>query len=219
VTRADDRYYLVPRRLVHATLASLILVMAIVGAAGYVLAERWLPAVETLLDAEAPLPNPDAVVVSSSGRSTAVERAAAVAVLRGGARNVVLLGRPFTPDDLAPATRSRRYGSLTALGVPPERIVEVYIGMDLWEELDALAARAHDRGWRRVLMLTTPGGTRRALLGAQSVLGGQGIEVGLRLYAGDDDVFEPLWWTDGQLRGRILYDWILLVFGRLVGRY
>ena len=215
---ADQRYYLVPRRLVHAGVAAALLLLAMLGTSAYVLAGEWLPEVERLLDAEAPLANPDAVVLSSSGRSRAADRAAAQ-LAAGGARNVVLLGRPFSPDDLAPAERSRRYASLTAAGVPAERIVELYGNTELWDALDELAAAAHDRGWRRALFLATPGANLRTLLGARNVLGGQGIEVGLVRYPRDDEAIEPPWWTDGQLRGHVLYNWILLLFGRLVGRY
>jgi uncharacterized SAM-binding protein YcdF (DUF218 family) len=218
VTVADHRYYLVPRRLVHAGVAAAILLLALLGASAYVLAGEWLPEVERRLDAEAPLANPDVVVLSSSGRSRAADRAAAE-LIAGGARNAVLLGRPFSPDDLAPAERSRRYASLRAAGVPAERIVELYDNIELWDALDQLAAAAHDRGWRRVLFISTPGANLRTLLGARSVLGGQGIDVGLVRYPGDDEDAEPLWWTDGQLRGHVLYNWILLLFGRLVGRY
>ena len=218
MTHADDRYYLVPRRAVHAALASLILVVVLVGAVGYVFAEPLLTEVERQLDAEAPLANPDVVVLGSTGRSRAADRAAAELVTSGMARHVVLFGRPFTPDDLAPAERSRRYGSLTAAGVPPDRIVELYGTTDLWEALDQLRAAAHERGWRRVLIISSPGANRRTLMAARSVLG-RGIEVGLERYPGDGDEIEPLWWTDGQLRGHVLYNWILLIFGRLVGRY
>jgi uncharacterized SAM-binding protein YcdF (DUF218 family) len=216
---ADDRYYLVPRRLVHAVLATLVLLTAIVGASGFVLAERWLPEVERLLDAEAPLASPDVVVLWSNSRSRAADRAAAELLKDGGAAAVVLASRPFAPDELAPAERSRRYGNLTALGVTPERIVELYRGTDLWEALDDLSATTTERGWRRVLFLQSPGEARRTLLAARRILGGQGVEVGLQLYARDDAEEEPLWWTDGQLRSGVLYNWVLLVFGRLVGRY
>jgi uncharacterized SAM-binding protein YcdF (DUF218 family) len=216
---ADDRYYLVPRRLVHAVLASLVLLTVIVGATVFVLAEQWLPQVERLLDAEAPLASPDAVVLWSNSRSRAADRAATELMKGGGVAAVVVAGRPFAPDELAPAERSRRYGSLVGLGIPPERIVELYRGTDLWESLDELATATADHGWRRVLFLQSPGESRRTLLAAQRVLGGQGVEVGMQLYVRDDAEKEPLWWTDGQLRSSVLYNWVLLVFGRLVGRY
>jgi uncharacterized SAM-binding protein YcdF (DUF218 family) len=218
VTGTDDRYYLLPRRLIHAALATFVLSAMLLGAAAFVLSEQWLPRVSQMLDAEAPLASPDVVVLRASGRARAADRAAAELVA-AGAKNVVLLGRPFAPDDLSPAERSRRHGSLTAAGVPPARIVELYENIDLWEALDDVAAAAHDRGWRRVLFISSPGANLRTLLGARSVLGGQGLEVGLVSYPGDDEGIEPLWWTDAQLRGHVLYNWILLLFGRLVGRY
>ena len=216
--RSEGPHYLISRRLVHAVVATGLLVLLMSTATAYALAGQWLPAVERGLEAEAPLADPDVVVLGSTGRSQAAVRAARQLVA-GGAQAVVLLGRPFSPDDLAPAAESRQVRNLLALGVPRTKIVEIYdVEVDLYDELDALAVQARERGWRRVLFLVGRGGSRRQLMAAQSILGAQGVAVGLVLYPDDDPEPGP-WWRDAQLRGRVMYNWILLLFGRLAGRY
>ena len=216
--RSEGSHYLISQRLVHAAVATTLLVLLLLGGAAYALAGRWLPEVERALDVEAPLANPDVVVLPSTSRSQAAVRTAQ-RYLAEGAQAVVLLGRPFSPDDLAPAKESRQLRNLLAVGVPRARIVEIYdVEVDLYAELEALAPQARERGWRRALFLLGTGGSRRHLLAARSILGAEGIAVGQLLFADDEPEVGP-WWRDAQLRGRVMYNWILLLFGRLVGRY
>jgi hypothetical protein len=219
VIRSQPAHYLISRRLVQAVLATVLLALVLSAATTYVLADRWLPALERALEAEAPLAEPDAVVLSSISRSQAAVRAARRHVVEGGAEAVVLLGRPFSPDDLAPARESRHVANLTALGVPRSKVVELYdVDVDLYDELNALVVQARQRGWRRVLFLVGRGGSRRHLMAAQRIFGAQGIQVGQVLYPDDSPELGP-WWRDTQLRGRVMYNWLLLLFGRLAGRY
>jgi hypothetical protein len=219
VIRSEGPHYLISRRLVHAVLATGLLVILLAAGAAYALAEQWLPAVERALDVEAPLAASDVVVLRSNSRSQAAVRAAGRYLLDGGAEAIVLLGRPFSPDDLAPAQESRNVPSLLALGVPRAKIVEIYdLEIDLYDELKALAPQARERGWRRVLFLLVPGGSRRHLLAARSILGADGIAVGQVLFPDDSPEPDP-WWRDAQLRGHVMYNWIELLFGRLAGRY
>jgi hypothetical protein len=219
VIRSERSHYLISRRLVHALVATGLLVVVLAAATTYALAHRWLPALERALEAEAPLSAPDVVVLGSASRSQAAVRAARQQVVDGGAEAVVLLGRPFSPDDLAPARESRHVSSLVNLGVPRGKIVQLYdVEDDLYEELGRLALEARERDWRRVLFLVGRGGSRRHLLAAESIFGGQGIAVGQVLYPDDNPELGP-WWRDAQLRGYVMYNWILLLFGRLAGRY
>src|SRR5262249_34409011 len=102
----------------------------------------------------------------------------------------VLLGVPFTPDDMVPPPRSRRVAQLARLGVPEASIVELYRGDDLYEELAALRDTARERGWRRVLFLLDPLGTRRPLMIANRAFGEAGIAVGQTTF--------PVSWLDPQ---------------------
>ena len=214
--RDAREYVLIPRWIVHVM--AIAVMVAIVGSVAVV----WLNRIPILvemgraLEIESPISSPDVVILSSLLRSDAGDRAAADA-LRIGAIAVVLLGKPFSPDDLVPATESRRLPRLLAVGIPRERIVEVYEGDDLYETMAALAAVGREAGWRRALMISAPESSRRAFLVAQRILGEDGISVGQTLVAPDSPERAD-WWNDDQLRGHVVYNWILLAFARLAGR-
>jgi uncharacterized SAM-binding protein YcdF (DUF218 family) len=202
---------------VHALLA-LFLGAALLGVtAGYLASPLWLAAAADALEAERPIDDPDALVLRSNGRSAAAEDVVSSRLGRGEAQAVVPLGRPFTPDDQAPAAASPNVARLLARGIPREAIVEIYLGEDLYEETEALARAARDRDWRRVLFVVPRGGTRRALLAADRALGREGIEVGL-IQVPSDDPEDVEWWRDPQQRGQVVYGWLLFVFARLAGR-
>jgi len=176
----------------------------------------FLAATLASLDLERPIADPQALIVGANLRTTWSD-ARIAEVAREARVPIVVLGRPFSPDVLAPAVGSPRADHLAAAGVPPERIVAVPHGEDLYESLSALAVEARARGWRRVQFVGAPGGSRRVLLAADRILGGEGIAVG-QILVRDPEVGDRLWWTDTQWRTQVFYNWMLLLLGRVSGR-
>lgn len=213
---SDGAHYLVSRRLVHAVLLLMAALVVVPLAVGWLYAPRWLPRLTELLDQAAPLSDPDVVIVRSNGRSQVGDTMAAE-LLDDGANAVVLLGRPFTPDLLDPPQRSRRFDRLVAAGAAPERIVELYDGEDVWEEMASFREAAAARGWNRALFIVQTGATRYHLIAAQRVLGPAGIAVG-QVVLPDEDPPPLPWWQDNQLRGHVIYNVVLVLFALLLGR-
>src|SRR5438876_322965 len=81
-------------------------------------APHWLPEVALALDVDAPVTDPDALVVNAAGENAVVDRLVARLVAERPGRVVVLLGSPFTSDDLVPERTSARLRSLAGFGVP-----------------------------------------------------------------------------------------------------
>lgn len=178
MSAAAHAYYRVPRRGCHLAIAFVLLVIVGLPALAWATADRWLPAVPDLLDADRPLANADVLVLKAAGESDDAVREAAQAYAAGGTRQIVVLGRVFTPDDLVPPTRNRRREDLARLGVPSSAVVEIDDGDDLYEEMTALRAAAADRGWRRIMFYVDELGGRRNLIVADRVLGPGGRAIG-----------------------------------------
>jgi hypothetical protein len=214
----DRRYCYLPRRVVHATLVTLLLLIVLVGLSAWATSDRWLPEIARVLDVDVPVADPDALVVNAAGQNADVDRRLARLVAERPGRVVVLLGSPFTSDVLVPERTSARLRSLTGVGVPRAAIVELYEGETLYESIEALRGAARSRGWRSVVNYGTSPGTRRVYLASRAILGPAGIEVGSVTVP--SSVFNPDgWWHDNRDRGRVVFAWLALILGRLTGRY
>jgi hypothetical protein len=214
----DQRYYYLPRRTVHATLLALALLVTLTGLVAWVSAPRWLPEIALALDVDAPLPDPDAIVVGAAGQSLEVDRRIARVVGERPGRVIVLLGSPFTSDVLVPERTSARVRSLTGFGVPRGSIVELYEGETLYQSLEALRREAVARGWRRVTGYGTAPGTRRTYLAGRAILGQAGVEYG-SVTVPTAEFDSNTWWHDNRDRSRVAFAWLALVLGWLTGRY
>src|SRR2546426_4673601 len=118
MTTFDPRYYYLPRKTVHTTLLALTLLLLLGTFSAWLTAPRWLPEVALALDVDAPVADPDALVVNAAGENAVVDRLVARLVAERPGRVVVLLGSPFTSDDLVPERTSARLRSLAGFGVP-----------------------------------------------------------------------------------------------------
>jgi hypothetical protein len=214
----DRRYYYLPRRVVHAALLGLVLLVALGGTTAWATASRWLPEVARVLDVDLPIADPDAIVVNAAAQSSEVDRRIASLVAERPGRVIVLLGSPFTSDVLVPERTSARLRTLASLGVPRSAIVELYEGETLYESLEALRGAALAHGWRRVVAYGTSPGTRRGYLAARAILGPAGIEVG-SVTVPSTTFDAEVWWHDNRDRGRVVSAWLALILGRLTGRY
>jgi uncharacterized SAM-binding protein YcdF (DUF218 family) len=150
------------RRLLGAVLIALVLVA--------VLAHRSiLGAIGAALVVEDPLEQADAIVVLAGGMPSRETKAAAL--YRDGWAPRVIISRPPVTADLRELIRTGirprdlQGDSRLVLekhGVPSDRIVEVTETAATTEaELRLVHALAHERGYRRVILVTWPPHTRR----------------------------------------------------------
>jgi len=214
----DPRYYYLSRRSVNTTLALLATLTLLGGLIAWTVAPLWLSAMARALDVDVPIANPQVVVVRANSTSAEIDRRVAAMIAANTVEAVVLMGSPFTSDVLVATPASRRIPPLVAIGVPREKIVEAYGGINLYEEFEYLRERLRARGWHRVLMLNTSPGTRRNYLVGRRILGEAGIEVG------ETTVPSPQWdpdgwWRDKRDRGRLVFGWMGLILSWVAGRY
>jgi uncharacterized SAM-binding protein YcdF (DUF218 family) len=150
---------------------------------------------------EDPLAASDAVVIVAGGIPTR-EAAGAALYLRGLA-SLVVLSNNFTPDRvhelITLGVRRFDYQGESRLvlekhGVPAEAIVALSVPVKTTEaELKLVAETARARGWRRVILVTSPQHSRRVkLVWTREAPGG--IEGLVALSKEDDFPGEGWWW-------------------------
>lgn len=193
-----------------------ILASALVAMTGMT-SSRWLPAIAHALDADAPISNPDVIVVRADGQNPAVETQAAAMWATGQVRAIALFGEPFTSDTILPAGPSLRIKTLTGLGIPADRILAMYDGEDLYDQMVDLRDGLRRAKLRRALFLSSEPGTRRNLIIARRVLGGSGIEVG-QISISSPSYDPDTWWLDGQSRTRVILNLTSLLITLAVSR-
>lgn len=217
VVPRDSRYYLIPRG--PLLLAFFLLAALAVASVAFIWwsAPRWLPSVAAALDADSTIEDPEVVVLRASEESSVAEREAARLLAAGSVEQIVLVGRPSTPDNLIPPAPSPRVAALMRLGVPASAIVELYHGDELYAEMLRLRELVRERGWRRILFHTDALGSRRTLLVARHVLGPEGVEVGQTTFP--LNWFSPAdWWHDTRAQNLVVLHWVRLLVTYAAGR-
>ena len=156
----------------------------------------------------------DAVVVLAGGSPT--REAAAAGLYHRGVAPFVVLSNDFTPDRVREliALGVRRLDSqgesrlvLHKHGVPPDAIVALAAPVKTTEaELRLVAEAARARGWRRVILVTSPQHSRRVkLVWARESSGS--IE-GLVALAKADDFSGDAWWRKRRQAENVLHEYL-----------
>ena len=159
----------------------------------------------------------DAIVVVAG--STPTREALAAALFREGRAPVVVVSRQTMPVrvqqllDLGIRPLDFQGESVAALekyGVPRAAIVTLTEPVEITEmELRAVAAEAHTRGWRRVLLVTTPNHSRRVRL-VWHREAGPGIEAGIAMID-DECSADRAWWTRRRCSEAVLHEYLGLI--------
>jgi uncharacterized SAM-binding protein YcdF (DUF218 family) len=194
--------------------------LAVVGltAALVILAVAALPSalrfVGRALVVEDALAAADAVVVVAGGIPT--REAAAAGLYRRGWAPLVVLSNNSTPDRvrelIALGVRRFDYQGESRLvlekhGVPTEAIVALSLPVNTTEEeLKLVAEAARARGWRRVILVTSPQHSRRVKLVWTRQASG-GIE-GLVAIVKEDDFPEEGWWWKRRYAEAVLHEYL-----------
>jgi uncharacterized SAM-binding protein YcdF (DUF218 family) len=104
------------------------------------------------------------------------------------------------------ANRTARLG---ALGVDEDRIrLLTLTGTGTYAEAVAARDFALEHRAERLLIVTSPYHTRRALLVFRKVLGGTGITVGIDPSTSDPVARPERWWMVGYDRAYVVYEWL-----------
>lgn len=159
----------------------------------------------------------DAIVVVAG--STPTREALAATLFRERRAPVVVVSRQTMPVrvqqllDLGIRPLDFQGESVAALekyGVPRAAIVTLTKPVEITEmELRAVAAEAHTRGWRRVLLVTTPNHSRRVRL-IWHREAGPGIEAGIAMID-DECSADRTWWRRRRCSEAVLHEYLGLI--------
>jgi len=195
---------------------ALIALLALGGLA--VLAHRpLLRAASQALVVDDPRERADAIVVVAGSTPSREETAAGL--FRAGWAPRVLVSRQFVPGrvqrllDMGIRRLDFQGESVAALeryGVPRDAIVTLDQPVEITEtELRAVAAVARDRGWRRLILVTTPFHARRVQLIWRRESGGA-IEGRLAAVP-DECAAEDVWWRRRRCSEAVLHEYLGLL--------
>ena len=163
---------------------------------------------------EDPVTKADAIVVVAGGTPSREETAATL--FREGLAPDVVLSNPFTPDRvrhlIAMGARRLDYQGearvvLEHRGVPARAIVALPHPVKTTEaELKAVGELARSRGWRRVILVTSPQHSRRVKL-VWSRQAPPDIQSIVRI-AQDDDFLDGDWWRKRREAEAVLHEYL-----------
>ena len=163
---------------------------------------------------EDPVAKADAIVVVAGGTPSREE--AAARLFREGLAPDVVLSNQFTPDRVRQLITmgARRFDYqgesrvvLEQRGVPAQAIVALSQPVKTTEaELKVVGEAARSRGWRRVILVTSPQHSRRVKL-VWSRQAPADIESIVRI-AQDDDFLDGDWWRKRREAEAILHEYL-----------
>lgn len=189
----------------HRRLSFAILVVAL---GSFLVAGRFAG---TALVESRPFERPDAILVLASHEWERIPAAAEHARREPSA--IVLLTRPriVTEDNCHRCGEREEW--LEALGVPAERIRLLARTVGNTRD-EALAALPYCRleGVRRLLVVTSPYHTRRALATFAHVFKGSGVEIGIDASTPHSAARPDRWWAAPYDRWYVRYEWSALAF-------
>jgi uncharacterized SAM-binding protein YcdF (DUF218 family) len=166
----------------------------------------------TALVREVPLSSPDAIVSLASHEW---ERLPIAAVLAFEApRSLVILTVPPEVNEFNCHDCDNRVNRLVAYGVPADRIHVVPIdpGSGTYNEAMACRRFAQQHAIQRLLIVTSPFHSRRALATFRSVFEGSGVELGMAPAFDTSDADPPRWWMTPYGRWYVAYEWLGIAY-------
>lgn len=154
---------------------------------------------------------PDAIVMLASHEWERLPAAAAAA--RQYPSSVVLLTVPDVVKKWNCYLCTERPAQLEREGIPRDRIVELpnRVG-NTYGEAAATRAYVEAHGVRRVLVVTSPYHTRRALAAFRHALAASGVTVGVLPAAMTSPASPEAWWAQAYDRAYVVYEWSALAY-------
>ena len=150
---------------------------------------------------------PDAIVILASHEWERLPEAARLAQRNPTA--VILLTQPVAPNVHNCTRCAMRDSWLRAIGVTTNPIVTVPRRVtNTYDEAVAAREYAVKAGYRRVMIVTSPYHTRRALAAFTTVFDGTGIGVGVRPAVTASVARPDAWLWGGYDRWYVAYEWV-----------
>lgn len=160
----------------------------------------------SLLVVSRPVAMPDGIVSLASHEWERLPAAARLAGANASATVILTLPQPVTPQNCHDC--SGRVARLQQLGVPPERVQIVPLSSPgTHGEALATLEFARRAGFRRLLIVTTPYHTRRALAVFRSVFQGTGVQIGVAPATASSPARPDRWWASPYDRWYVTYEW------------
>jgi len=158
---------------------------------------------------------PDAIVMLASHESERLPAAAAVARQYPASR--VILTVPITVTKWNCSQCPERPAQFEAQGVSADRIVELAgdPAANTFGEAQAVRRWVAGHPIRKLLVVTSPYHTRRALHVFEQALGSLGVDVGVRPATEFSPARPQRWWLGEYDRGYVAYEWSGIIYYRV----
>jgi uncharacterized SAM-binding protein YcdF (DUF218 family) len=168
----------------------------------------------TLLVVRYDVSEPDAIVILASHEWERLPEAARLAQHNPTA--VILLTQPVAPNGYNCAHCPLRDSWLRAMGVTTNPIVVLPRRVrNTYDEAVAAREYAVRAGYRRVMVVTSPYHTRRALAAFVTVFKGTSVRLGVLPVSSGSVARPKAWLWDHYDRSYVAYEWTALVWYRL----
>jgi len=189
-----------PRRLAVRVIASIVAVAAV-----------WASVAGRVLVLSLPIAEPDAIVSLGSHEWERLPEAADAAARYPSALVVLTQPREVTIYNCHDC--AHRVDRLVAAGVAASRVRMLALTSDTTRgEANACRRFADQTPIRRVLLVTSPYHTRRALAVFRDAFAGTGIEVGVEPATAYAKARPALWFTTAEDSWYVAYEWAALVY-------
>ena len=165
----------------------------------------------SLLVVDRPVDTPDAIVSLASHEWERLPLSASLATDNPNA--VVILTQPRNVSAYNCHDCGRRLERLEALGIAPHR-VRVLLLKQPGTYGEALACRAYvrDHPLKRLLVVTSPYHTRRALAAFRKVFAGTDVALGVTPASAYSPARPSRWWASGYDLWYVSYEWAALPY-------
>jgi uncharacterized SAM-binding protein YcdF (DUF218 family) len=158
-----------------------------------------------------PVADPDAIISLASHEWERLPTAAQLA--RAYPNAMVILTIPQDPTPFNCHDCENRAARLGAMGVDRARVQVVTLsGPGTHGEAVAAAHFARSKGIERLVIVTSPYHTRRALAVFRTVFEGSGIAIGVEPALSASQARPPLWWWHADDRAYVPYEWAAIVY-------
>ena len=160
-----------------------------------------------------PVDDPDAIVMLASHEWERIPET--VVQARRFPRSTIVLTLPRTMTQFNCYRCPERMEWLRQEGIDPRRIVLLpWTTTNTYDEAQAVLRWSEHRPFKRVLVVTSPYHTRRALRTFETVLRVRGVQVGVEPASATSEAVPSRWWLHRYDRHYVVYEWAANVFYR-----
>lgn len=179
-----------------------------------------------ILIVKKPLPQADAIFVLSGSTGFGERTATAAKVFHSGVARKIIVANAGEQTGWQPETNHNPFSwewdraSLQTDGVP-DNAIEVLLApivKSTHDEAVLLAKIARERGWQRVLIVTSPFHTRRALWTAERAVTHENLKVEIGILPADEEKQTIYWWTRWRNWRTVASEYLKLIYYQIFYR-